>query len=161
MNARSWGDNVLLARLRSRALVNGGLTGAGQIRYGPAMHPSEPLHSFPTHSDEFWTGERLYITEIINHAACPDVSLALGRIEPGVTTQIHSLDVAETYCVKSGEGVIEIDGQSLALRPGDSITIAPGQAQRITNRGADDVLVYLVCRPRFTPDSYHNLEDTP
>ncbi len=146
--ARSW-----------RAVKGQGLTGAGKIRYGPAMNKPSPVRRFHTPSRAFWTSERLTITELINHAACPDFSLALGRVEPGVTTQLHSLDVAETYSVKSGRGRIEIDGQNLDLGPGDSVNIAPGQAQRITNTGAGALEIHLVCRPRFTPSCYHNLEN--
>lgn len=113
------------------------------------------LHTAPA---EFWTDERCFITEVLNHADCPDMSLAIGRVEAGVTTQLHTLTVEETYCVQKGEGVIEIDGQRAALGPGDSVCISPGQAQRITNTGAADLVFALVCRPRFVPETYKNLE---
>ncbi len=111
-----------------------------------------------TTKKELWTDERLYITEILNHAAIADFSVARGRVEPGVTTQLHTLDVCETYCVTGGQGRIEIDGQVHDMRPGDCATIAAGQAQRITNTGKSDLVIDLYCRPRFTPDTYHNLE---
>lgn len=123
------------------------------------MSPAAPLKAFHTSPAPFRTGERLTISELINHADCPAFSLALGQVDAGVTTQLHSLDVAETYSVKSGQGIIEIDGQRLALGPGDAIHIAPGQAQRITNTGDEALFLYLVCRPRFVPACYHNLED--
>jgi mannose-6-phosphate isomerase-like protein (cupin superfamily) len=122
------------------------------------MSKPAPFH---TNGQEFWTDERCFITELVNHDASPDLSLAMGRVEPGVTTQLHSLGVEELYTLKSGTGVLEVDGQTMPLGPGDSVRIACGQAQRITNTGGDDLWFYLVCRPRFTPQSYKNLEENP
>ena len=41
---------------------------------------------------EFWTEERCFITELHNCDASPEASLAVARVEPGVTTQLHALD---------------------------------------------------------------------
>ena len=40
---------------------------------------------------EFATDERCLITELLNDPACPEVSLALARVAPGVTTRLHAL----------------------------------------------------------------------
>ncbi len=132
------------------------LTGPGKTRYGFLMRKSAPFH---TDGQEFWTDERCFITELVNHVRCPEFSLALGRVKPGVITQLHTLKVQETYTIKSGVGVLERDGKLMDLKGGDSVCIAPGQAQRITNTGDQDLLFYLVCHPRFVPGSYKNLED--
>ncbi len=122
------------------------------------MSKIETAKTFHTNDQEFWTDERCYISEVVNNNACPDVSLALGRVEPGVTTQLHAIGVEEIYTVKHGAGQIEIDGSCMDLGPGDSVCIAPDQAQRITNTGEADLLFYLLCRPRFEPQTYKNLE---
>ncbi|MDN2566669.1 cupin domain-containing protein [Aquibium sp. A9E412] len=110
---------------------------------------------------EFWTEERCFITELMNTPKAPEVSLALCRVEPGVTTQLHRLDgVAERYVVRRGRGVVEIDGVAQRLAPGDQALIAAGAAQRITNDGDGDLEFYCVCTPRFEPPSYVNLEET-
>lgn len=120
------------------------------------MNKPAPFH---TNGQEFWTDERCFITELVNHEACPEVSLALGRVEAGVTTQLHALGVEEIYTVKDGTGLLEVDGETASLGAGDSIRIAAGQAQRITNTGTCDLVFYLTCRPRFTPQTYKNLEE--
>ncbi|WP_336066207.1 cupin domain-containing protein [Nitratireductor rhodophyticola] len=109
---------------------------------------------------EFWTEERCYITELMNTPASPETSLAIARVEPGVTTQLHSLTgICERYVVRKGEGVVEIEGVRQALAVGDQAIIPAGAAQRIANTGTEDLEFYCVCTPRFTPETYVNLED--
>lgn len=108
---------------------------------------------------EFWTEERCYITELMNDPASPDASLAIARVEPGVTTQLHKLaGVSERYIVRKGRGVVEVDGVSHPLETGDQAVIPAGSAQRITNTGDTDLEFYCLCVPRFRPGSYVNLE---
>jgi len=120
------------------------------------MSKPAPFH---TNGQEFWTDERCFITELVNHEACPDLSLATGRVEAGVTTQLHALGVEEVYTIKAGTGRLEVDGETTQLGIGDSVRIGAGQAQRITNTGVCDLIFYLVCRPRFEPKTYKNLEE--
>lgn len=109
---------------------------------------------------EFLSDERCRITELLNLASEPGVSLALARVAPGVTTRLHALDgVTERYLVREGEGLAEIGGEAAAMRPGDLAVIAPGVPQRITNTGAVDLAFYCLCTPRFTPACYRDLED--
>ena len=44
---------------------------------------------------EFWTSERCFILEILNDPAHPKSSLAVARVPPGVTTQLHRLNATE------------------------------------------------------------------
>jgi mannose-6-phosphate isomerase-like protein (cupin superfamily) len=109
---------------------------------------------------EFWTDERCWITELHNSEASPEASLAVARVEAGVTTQLHALDgVVERYIVRQGEGLLEVDGETQPMRPGDQFVIPAGAAQRITNYCAGDLEFYCLCTPRFFPASYRNLED--
>lgn len=108
---------------------------------------------------EFWTEERCFITELHNTPASPEASLAVARVEPGVTTQLHRLDgVSERYIVRRGEGVLEVDGARQMLRAGDQAVIPAGAAQRIENTGGGDLEFYCLCVPRFLPECYANLE---
>lgn len=108
---------------------------------------------------EFWTDERCFITELHNHEASPETSLAMARVEPGVTTQLHRLDgVCERYIVRQGTGMLEVDGVRQMLGVGDQAVIPAGAAQRIENTGSTDLLFYCLCTPRFVPGSYVNLE---
>lgn len=109
---------------------------------------------------EFWTEERCYITELHNCDLSPEASLALARVEPGVTTQLHRLDgVSERYIIRKGEGMLEVDGLRQKLKAGDQAVIPAGAAQRIENIGPGDLEFYCLCVPRFHPASYVNLED--
>ena len=108
---------------------------------------------------EFWTEERCFITELMNTDASPETSLAVARVEAGVTTQLHRLEgICERYVVRKGEGIVEIDGVRQLLSVGDQAIIPPGAAQRITNTGSTDLEFYCVCTPRFVPESYVDLE---
>lgn len=111
---------------------------------------------------EFWTGERCFITELHNCAQSPEASLALARVAPGVTTQLHRLDgVTERYILRKGAGTLELDGVAMPLRPGDQAVIPAGAAQRIVNTGDGDLEFYCLCTPRFRPECYVDLETGP
>ena len=66
------------------------------------------------HCTESWTEERCYITELWNDGCDADISVARARVEPGVTTELHWLDVDERYVITSGRGRVEVSG----LEPG-------------------------------------------
>jgi mannose-6-phosphate isomerase-like protein (cupin superfamily) len=109
--------------------------------------------------EEFWTGERCFIRELINAESIPDFSLADSRVEPGVATELHSLSVREWYYISQGSGLMEVDGgPQIEVGPGDTVEIPAGVSQRITNTGKDDLLLQCVCLPRFTPACYKSLE---
>lgn len=108
---------------------------------------------------EFWTSERCFITELLNDPASPEASLAIARVEPGVTTELHRLkDTSERYILRKGKGVVEIDGLRREVAAGDQVVIPAGATQRITNTGAEDLEFYCLCLPRFRPECYESLE---
>ena len=112
-----------------------------------------------TENSEFFTDERCYITELLNCNESPDVSLAIARVKPGVTTQLHSLTgVTESYVLIRGTGVVEVESQQCPVKTGDKVIIPAGAPQRITNDGEVDLEFYCVCTPRFELDCYVNLE---
>lgn len=108
---------------------------------------------------EFWTDERCYITELCNAPALPDASLAIARVEPGVTTQLHALEgVTETYIVIEGTGLLEVAGETVDIAAGDQVVIPAGASQRVTVTSETDLRFYCLCTPRFVPEAYINLE---
>ena len=109
--------------------------------------------------EEQWTSERCYIREIVNTQMIPEYSLAEARVEPGVTTELHTLTVNEWYIMLRGNGVVEIgNAEGRNVGPGDVVTIPAGVAQRICNSGDEDLVFQCMCLPRFTPDGYESLE---
>ena len=108
---------------------------------------------------EVWTSERCFIAELLNDADWPEVSLARCRVEPGVTTELHALDVLEVYVVESGCGLMRVgDEEPFPVGPGSAVTIPQHVSQQITNTGSVDLLFLCICTPRFLPESYTPLE---
>ena len=108
---------------------------------------------------EIWTAERCYITELLNTAGQPEVSLARTRVEPGVTTQLHQLSVHEWYVIERGNGLMVVgDEAPFSVSPGDTVTIPKHTAQQITNSGPEDLCFLCVCTPRFSQECYTSLE---
>lgn len=108
---------------------------------------------------EFLTPERCYMLEVWNEED-EELSLARARVEPGVTTQRHSLEgTSERYLITDGSGVVEVEGlPPTRVVSGDVVYIPPGSCQRITNDGGSDLVFYCVCTPRFAASCYANLE---
>lgn len=107
---------------------------------------------------EFHTEELCFITELLNDPACPDASLALARVAPGVTTRLHLLrGTLECYLILRGRGRVEIGGETAPVGPGDRIIIPAGVSQRISNTGDEDLAFHCLCSPRFVPENYVDL----
>lgn len=99
---------------------------------------------------EFPTDDNYYVTEWWNSPDDPALSVARLRIEPGVTTRAYRLrGVTERYLFLAGHGLIEIDGQSREVGPGDGVLIKAGSWRCITNMGDRDLGLLSICRPRF------------
>ena len=109
---------------------------------------------------EFLTHERCHITELCNTRKLGAASLAIARVEAGVTTRLHSLrGVMETCIVMEGRGFMEVGGDSFEIEPGDQVIIPAGVPQRVTALGDEQLRFYCLCTPRFHPECYVNLED--
>lgn len=110
-------------------------------------------------AEEIWTTERCYISELLNNDDHPEVSIARTRVEPGVTTQLHSLSVAEWYVIESGTGVMHVgDEAARTVTAGDVVAIAKHQSQKIQNTASTDLIFLCVCAPRFLRECYTSLE---
>ena len=114
-------------------------------------------------SNEFYTFEKCYITELSNTPDDPDVSIARAKVEPGVTTRWHRLmGTAERYYIVNGRGRVEVGKLSpKEVKPGDIVLIPPMCRQRITNIGSEDLVFIAICTPRFSNDVYKDTEDNP
>jgi len=114
-------------------------------------------------SNEFYTLEKCYITELSNTPDEPDVSIARAKVEPGVTTRWHRLKgTVERYYILNGTGRVEVGKLSPEeVKPGDIVLIPPMCRQRITNIGSEDLIFLVICTPRFSSDVYKDIEDNP
>lgn len=104
---------------------------------------------------EFYTPEKCYITEIMNNSGNA-FSVAQARVEPGVTTELHTLkDTDELYYVLSGSGRMEVGGANQGIvNAGDAVFIPRNTMQRIENNGSSDLLFLCICSPRFEVANY-------
>ncbi len=110
--------------------------------------------------EEAWTGERCFITELMNDPAIPEVSLAQCRVPPGTTTQCHRLSVTEWHVVGQGNGLSQVGADApFEIGCGDKVVVPANTPQRVTNTGDVDLIFYCICVPRFTPDCYQPIED--
>lgn len=139
-------QNVDNRTSRVSALIPGFLNLDAQASCGPG----KPQTNIP---ERYFT-ERLYASEYINDEVIPNFSLARCRVEPGVTTQLHSLSVDEWYVIESGEGKMQLGSQEKHITAGAIVQIPKGVNQRIHNTGAQDLIFFCVCTPRFTPETY-------
>lgn len=111
-------------------------------------------------SEEFFTSEQCFITELSNTAADPDISIARARVTPGVTTNWHRLNnTTERYYIVTGKARVDIgELPPQDVNPGDIIIIPPMCRQRITNIGSEDLIFLAICSPRFTDTAYEDIE---
>ncbi len=105
-------------------------------------------------SNEFYTPEKCYITELSNIPDDPDASIARARVKPGVTTRWHRLKrTVERYYIVNGRGRMEVgELPPQEVNAGDIVLIPAMCRQRITNIGSEDLIFLAICTPRFTND---------
>ena len=110
------------------------------------------LHRDEISSPEFWTDERCFITECLNSEEVPEFSLAVARVKPSVTTQLHSLrDTKEIYIIRKGTGLVLVGKKEVEVSIGDSVIIPANTPQRITNLSdSEDLEFYCHCSPRLS-----------
>jgi mannose-6-phosphate isomerase-like protein (cupin superfamily) len=106
--------------------------------------------------NEFFTGEKCFITELLNSGDFSSFSIARARVAPGVTTTLHQLhETDEVYYILSGNGEMEIDGVKMGMVAANDMVFIPKNAtQRITNIGENDVMFLCICAPRFEVGNY-------
>jgi mannose-6-phosphate isomerase-like protein (cupin superfamily) len=114
-------------------------------------------------SNEFYTAEKCYITELSNTPDDPDASIARARVGPGVTTRWHWLiGTVERYYIVNGRGRVEVGKlPPQEVSAGDIVLIPPKCRQRITNIGSQDLVFLAICTPRYSKDVYEDIEDNP
>lgn len=103
--------------------------------------------------EAFTTKDGSTIRELHHTAA---QSLAEATLEPGQATQRHHHRVSEEiYLITQGSGVMELDGETRRVGPGDAILIPPGAWHTIENDGADSLRLMCCCAPPYShADTY-------
>ena len=114
-----------------------------------------------TADNEYFFREGCFINELSNSAEDNALSIARARVRPGEKTRWHKLkDRIERYVILQGVGYVEIgDSPPQRVSIGDVVLIPADCSQRIENRGDEDLVFLALCTPRFTPDSYIDIDD--
>ncbi|UYQ92370.1 cupin domain-containing protein [Chitinophaga horti] len=82
-----------------------------------------------------------------------DLSVIQERMPPGTTEQLHLHEKSrQVFYILSGSAQMEMEGTPFTLRTGDSISVAPGQAHKISNNGAEDVHFLVISSPKSHGD---------
>lgn len=105
--------------------------------------------------EPYQTKDTSLIREIAHptNSAATQQSLAEATLPPGATTTAHFHPKAEEiYYVLSGQGLLRLEAEEAALRPGDAIVIAPGQRHQVRNIGAVDLVFLCCCAPAYAHD---------
>jgi mannose-6-phosphate isomerase-like protein (cupin superfamily) len=78
-------------------------------------------------------------------------TLAEARLPPGArTTRHYHPKTEEIYYITEGVALMEIDGETRTVRPGDAIAIPPGAKHQITNTGTGTLKLLCCCAPGYT-----------
>lgn len=77
-------------------------------------------------------------------------SLAVITHPPGTASREHRHNVAdEVYFVWSGRGRVRVAEEERIVGPGDTVIIRPGQAHKVWNDGAVDLVLIVSCAPAY------------
>ena len=93
----------------------------------------------PDPASEFMTPERCSVLEVWNDPSDSSASMALARVEPKITTQLHRLNgVSERYLIVQDTGMVRV-GQNLfeGVSQGDAVLIPAESAERCEFPGPD------------------------
>ena len=83
----------------------------------------------------------------------PAHSLAEATLEPGQVTERHYHGQSEEiYLITKGSGELEIDEESVRVRPGDAILIPPGAWHTLENNGTSELTILCMCSPPYSDE---------
>ena len=103
----------------------------------------------------FTTKDGSTIRELLAHRnSCIRLqSLAEATLPPGKRTQRHyHAKTEEIYYLLSGQGRMEIDGETRLVGPGDAVAIPPGAWHQIETLGDDPLVFLCCCAPAYEHD---------
>jgi len=145
--------------LVKKLLLQIGVNKYSQDTWKHKLMPNQLIKKYPTGKEFFFT-EGCYITELLNSASEPELSIARARVKKGDSTKWHVLEnIVERYVILEGSGAVEIGNANASeVAAGDVVVIPAGVRQRIHNNGPSDLIFLAICTPRFNLAAYQDLE---
>jgi mannose-6-phosphate isomerase-like protein (cupin superfamily) len=104
-------------------------------------------------AESFTTKDGSSIREIAGRVALPSAnqSLAEATVPPGAATTAHYHRLSEElYFFTAGRGRLRIGDQERDVRPGDCAVIPPGAEHKLTNAGAEPLVLLCCCAPPYS-----------
>jgi mannose-6-phosphate isomerase-like protein (cupin superfamily) len=77
----------------------------------------------------------------------------------GATTAHYHRTTEELYYIVSGTGLMRIAEEEQAVRRGDCIVIPPGAEHKLTNTGAEPLVLLCCCAPAYSDEDTVLTED--
>jgi mannose-6-phosphate isomerase-like protein (cupin superfamily) len=103
-------------------------------------------------AEPFVTKDGSRIRELVGLPTTPlarNQSLAEATLAPGQATERHyHAESEEIYFLLAGGGVMELDGDTRAVGPGDAVLIPPG-ARHTLRAGPDGARLLCCCAPPY------------
>jgi mannose-6-phosphate isomerase-like protein (cupin superfamily) len=86
-------------------------------------------------------------------------SLAWAMLHVGEKSLPHRLSSSEVYYILSGNGIMNVDGESQPVEPGDAIYISPGAVQWLWNVGEQELAFLCIVDPAWQPKQEEVISD--
>ena len=106
----------------------------------------------PENCQEFMAGDGSLLRQLLHpdkiDMACR-YSLCHATVRSGQSTKPHRLRTSEVYYIIEGEGEMEIDDESSAVRAGMAVYIPPNSTQHIRNTGPSDLKFLCIVDPAW------------
>lgn len=96
-------------------------------------------------TDRLGPGENFRITRLVEDE---DQSALLVQVRGSLPLHFHRRTREVVYLLE-GEGILQLDGENIPIRPGAVARILPGQVHTFTNQGATPAVFLVVTAPRF------------
>lgn len=86
-------------------------------------------------------------------------SLAEASVAPGAATRLHRHPrTEELYHFTAGSGLMTLGAESFAVKPGDTVYIAPGTPHCVRNTGVVELKILCCSAPPYADDDTELLD---
>ncbi|MBD3669520.1 MAG: cupin domain-containing protein [Gammaproteobacteria bacterium] len=120
-----------------------------------------PRHTQYESMPAYETRDGSLIRELMHpeHHGVRNQSLAEAIVAPGQGTHLHRHHASEElYHITQGEGWMTLGDAQFKVGVGDTISIEPGTAHCIENRGSQELKILCSCSPAYSHDDTELLE---